>query len=242
MTRFKLMSKVVAAVTGVVAAIALLATAFAQPAAPPHYYYGTDGTPGDTIGLWEPHGDHNDQVGEATVDAAGGWSIQADVDPDEAIFSVNGEVATADLTPAGEGATQVSNLVVPEPEPEAVDCPDEGAMSEDSMGEDSMGEDSMGEDSMGEDSMGEDSMDAMAEDCPEDAMGEDSMGEDSMGEDEESMLDEDTMGDEDHAYPETGSGGLADNGGVSAGLIGLLIAIGAVAITGLGLRRVRNRA
>lgn len=236
MTRFKLMSKVVAAVTGVVAAIALLATAFAQPAAPPHYYYGTDGTPGDTIGLWDADG----MVDDATVDANGGWSIQADVDPDDAVFSLNGEVANADKTPAGEGATQVSNLVVPEPEPEAVDCPDEGAMSEDSMGEDSMGEDSMGEDSMGEDSMGE----GMAEDCPEDAMGEDAMGEDSMGEDSmgEDGMDEDASLDEDHAYPETGSGGLADNGGVSAGLIGLLIAIGAVAITGLGLRRVRNRA
>lgn len=190
MTRFKLMSKVVAVATGVVAAIALLATAFAQPSGPPHYYYGTDATPGDTIGLWDADG----MVDDATVDANGGWSIQADVDPDDAVFSVNGEVATADKASAGEGATVVSNLVV--------------AVAEES--EDSMGEDSMGEDSMGEDSMG----------------------------DEEQMLDDESA----HGYPETGSGGLADNGGISAGLLGLLIAIGAVAITGLGLRRVRNRA
>ena len=98
------------------------------------------------------------------------------------------------------------------------------AASEDSMGEDSMGEDSMGEDSMGEDSMGEDSM------------GEDSMGEDAMGDGEESMLNED------NDFPGTGSGGLAGNGGVSAGLIGLLIALAAVSVTGLGLRRMRNRA
>ena len=90
--------------------------------------------------------------------------------------------------------------------------------------EDAMGEDAMGEDAMGEDAMGED------------AMGEDAMGEDGMGEDELS-LDEDSNG-----FPDTGSGGLADNGGISAGLIGLLIAVGAVAVTGLGLRRVRNRA
>ena len=68
------------------------------------------------------------------------------------------------------------------------------------------------------------------------ASSEDGMGEDGMGEDEVLSLDEDG------GFPGTGSGGLADSGGVSAGLIGLLIAIGAVAITGLGLRRVRNRA
>ena len=83
-------------------------------------------------------------------------------------------------------------------------------------------------------------------------MGEDGemMGEDGemMGEDEDAMLDEDdsmteddSMG-EDVGMPSTGSGGLADSSGISAGLIGLLIALGAAAIAGLGLRRVRNRA
>ena len=55
------------------------------------------------------------------------------------------------------------------------------------------------------------------------------------------MEDGDTsMGDTE--YPGTGSGGLADGSGVSAGLIGLLIALSVAAIAGLGLRRVRNRA
>ncbi|MDE2639730.1 MAG: hypothetical protein OXI03_04010 [Chloroflexota bacterium] len=44
------------------------------------------------------------------------------------------------------------------------------------------------------------------------------------------------------AMPNTGSGGLADAGGPSAGLVGLAIALGAAAVAGLGLRRVRNRA
>ena len=43
-------------------------------------------------------------------------------------------------------------------------------------------------------------------------------------------------------YPGTGSGGLADGSGVSAVLIGLLIALSIAAVAGLGLRRVRNRA
>ena len=55
------------------------------------------------------------------------------------------------------------------------------------------------------------------------------------------MDDGDThMGDTE--YPGTGSGGLADGSGVSAGLIGLLIALSVAAVAGLGLRRVRNRA
>ena len=46
----------------------------------------------------------------------------------------------------------------------------------------------------------------------------------------------------DTEFPDTGSGGLADGSGVSAGLIGLLIALSVAAAAGLGLRRVRNRA
>ena len=58
---------------------------------------------------------------------------------------------------------------------------------------------------------------------------------------ETDMEDGDThMGDTE--YPGTGSGGLADGSGVSAGLIGLLIALSVAAVAGLGLRRVRNRA
>ena len=56
------------------------------------------------------------------------------------------------------------------------------------------------------------------------------------------MLDEDDSMSEDVGMPATGSGGLADSSGISAGLIGLLIALGAAAIAGLGYRRVRNRA
>lgn len=152
----------------------------------------------------------------ATADADGEWSIESTAavkaEVDENSFTLNGAAATASFVALGESGTQVTLTA-----------------SEDAMGEDAMGEDGMGEDAMGEDSMGEDSM-------GEDAMGEDSMGEDAMGDGEESMLDEDG------GFPGTGSGGLADNGGVSAGLIGLLIALGAAAIAGLGLRRVRNHA
>ena len=89
------------------------------------------------------------------------------------------------------------------------------------------------------------------------AMEEDSMEEgDSMedgdstgdleGEEGDSMddgsMEDDSMDHGDTEYPGTGSGGLADGSGVSAGLIGLLIALSVAAVAGLGLRRVRNRA
>ena len=94
----------------------------------------------------------------------------------------------------------------------------------------------MEDDSMEDDSMMEDDEDSMMED--DDSMMED---DDSMMEDDDSMMEDD---DEMLATgpPSTGTGGLADNGGISAGLIGLLIALGAAAVAGIGVRRVRNRA
>ena len=83
----------------------------------------------------------------------------------------------------------------------------------------------------------------------DDEMHDDEMHDDEDGMMEDDHMDEDSMEDdtmsedgEDVGMPTTGSGGLADSGGVSAGLIGLLIALGAAAVAGIGLRRVRNRA
>ncbi|MYD73300.1 MAG: hypothetical protein F4Y11_03330 [Chloroflexi bacterium] len=94
---------------------------------------------------------------------------------------------------------------------------------------------------MEDDSVMEDD-DSMMED--DDSMMED---DDYMKEDDDSIMEDETMMEEDDEKlatgpPSTGTGGLADNGGISAGLIGLLIALGAAAVAGIGVRRVRNRA
>ena len=84
---------------------------------------------------------------------------------------------------------------------------------------------------------------AMEEGAEGDELAGDEDGEmaDLDSDEEGHMEDGDTsMGDSE--YPGTGSGGLADGSGVSAGLIGLLIALSVAAVAGLGLRRVRNRA
>ena len=95
--------------------------------------------------------------------------------------------------------------------------------------------------------------DSMMDEGDDGEMSEDDetmMEEDGEMSDDDSMMDEDSMDEDDHmddsmadnGYPATGSGGLAADGGVSAGLVGLLIALGAAAIAGVGVHRVRNRA
>ena len=84
---------------------------------------------------------------------------------------------------------------------------------------------------------------AMEEGAEGDELAGDEDGEmaDLDSDEEGHMEDGDTsMGDTE--YPGTGSGGLADGSGVSAGLLGLLIALSVAAVAGLGLRRVLNRA
>ena len=94
--------------------------------------------------------------------------------------------------------------------------------------------------------------DSMMDEGEDGEMSEDEtmMEEDGEMSDDDSMMDEDSMDEDGHmddsmadtGYPATGSGGLASDSGVSAGLVGLLIALGAAAIAGIGVRRVRNRA
>ncbi len=94
--------------------------------------------------------------------------------------------------------------------------------------------------------------DSMMDEGDDGEMSEDDetmMEDDGEMSDDDSMMDEDSMDDghmedsmADNGYPATGSGGLAADSGVSAGLVGLLIALGAAAIAGVGVRRVRNRA
>ena len=247
MMRTKLTTRLAAlALAAVVAIAALGATALSQDP-PPFRYYGEgtsadDTAAGDTVTAVDADGA---ELGSATVASDGTWYI--DVARDDAAgvsFQINGMDADEDITSTGAGQASVVLTKLPppppepEPEPEPV-CPDDGMMSDDSLegDDDSM----MEEDSMeSDDSMMSDDDDAMMSDddamldCPEEGDEDDGMMDDATG-------DDDAMLDEDVGMPATGTGGLAD-GGISAGLIGLLIALGAATIAGLGIRRVRNRA
>ncbi len=194
MQRFGMMSRLAALALGLVIAAATLVSVSAQ-GAPPHNFYGIDGTPGDTVGLVDAMGE---EIGSDTVDDNGEWNIIAAVDPDSVSFTLNGKSADAEENSTGETQTQVSVTAM--------------AMEEPAMEE--------GEEGDLEDGDG----DLVDLDGDEPAMED---GDGHMGDTE---------------YPGTGSGGLADGSGVSAGLIGLLIALSVAAVAGLGLRRVRNRA
>ena len=217
MQRFGMMTRLVAVALGVVIAIGALASASAQDA-PQHRLYGTGGTAEDTITAHDAEGA---ELGSATVAADGSWYIDVD---DEAVasvaFQVNGEHAVAEVTNAGASQSAVVLTVV--------------VMEDESMPvDDTTAEDVTAEDVTEEDTMEEDTME-------EDVMEEDAMEEDALDTEGDSMVDDPDQLATD--YSTTGTGGLVDNSGVSAGLIGLLIALGVAAAAGLGLRRVRNRA
>ena len=151
-------------------------------------------------------------IASATVDENGSWYI--DVDRDEAEDVVFSiNGAVADSEVTSQGAGQDAVTLT------AMAMEDDSMMDEGEDGEMSEDDETMMEDD-GEMSDDDSMMD-------EDSMDEDGHMEDSMA---------------DTGYPATGSGGLASDSGVSAGLVGLLIALGAAAIAGIGVRRVRHRA
>ena len=239
MQRFGMMTRLIAVALGVVIAIGALASASAQDA-PQHRLYGSGATAEDTITARDAEGA---EIGSATVAADGSWYIDVDEeDVDGVVFYVNGVHADAEVVYSDTSQSSiVLTVVVMEDESMPVDdTTEEDVTEEDVLEEDVMEEDVMEEDVMEEDVMEEDVM-------QEDVMEEDVMQEDVIEENGDDSLDiegDSTMDDPDQLatdYSTTGTGGLADNSGVSAGLIGLLIALGVAAAAGLGLRRVRNR-
>ena len=193
MKQHRLMSRIVGLALGLALAVGALAATSAQQE-PPHRFYGTGATAGDTIGVVD---DMGNELGSATVAENGSWYIDVDRDDAQGVsFTLNGKSADAEVTPRGDGQSAVAVTAMEEP---AMEDGEEGDL-EDGDG------------------------DLVDLDGDEPAMED---GDGHMGDTE---------------YPGTGSGGLADGSGVSAGLIGLLIALSVAAVAGLGLRRVRNRA
>ena len=200
MQRFGMLTRVIGVALGVVIAIAAVASASAQQE-PPHRFYGTGATAGDTIGVVDSMGE---ELGSTTVAEDGTWYIDVDRDSVDGVsFTLNGKSADAEVTPAGSGqsAVSVTAMAMEEPAMEEGEEGEEGELAGDGDDADLSG--------------GDDDLPAMAGD-------------------------ENKMSDTE--FPDTGSGGFADGSGVSAGLIGLLIALSVAAVAGLGLRRVRNRA
>ena len=258
----KVWTRLAAVALGAAIAVAALTAASAQQE-PPFRFYGY-GNAGDEVGVTGGDG----VALSATAGEDGGWYIDvASGAQDGAEWTLNGERANATLTNASSSQAQVT--LEPAPVAHEDGMLDEG-MEDDGMMED---DDSMMEDGgMLEDESGDDTPPVMEEDDSmmeeDDSMMEDddSMMEDDdgmmddgmMDEDDGMMHDDDGMMDDGHddgmmdgdegedvGMPATGTGGIAEGSGLSAGLIGLLVALGAAAIAGIGFRRfqrVRNRA
>lgn len=181
---------------------------------------------------------------------------------------------THESSVGGQSNVSLAVTTPPPPPPPEPECPEEGMMDDGMMGDDesmmgddesmmgddeeSMMDEGAGEDSMAGDdeSMMDDSLEGdsgmMADDCPEpmdDMDGEDAMDGDGMDDGMENGMEDDGAMD----YEDTsgvnglgtgGSGGLAHEGGLSAGLTALIVILTVTALGGAGLTaiRLRNRA
>ncbi len=204
---------------GVLGLSLLLATAGAQQD-PPFKYYGSDVEAGAEVAVWSAE----EQLASATADADGVWYVEVAqaVADDDLAFSVNGVVANHVVGTSSSSQASVA-LTLPE-EPAADDAASDAAADGDAADGDD-----------GDSMMSDGGADADSGDA------DDGDG-DSMMSDGDAPSDDGDATAASGTFPATGTGGLASDSGLSAGLLGLLIAVSVVAVAGLGYRRMRSRA
>ena len=219
---------IVVAALAVVALALWSASASAQPQ-PPFLLYG-EGEPGDIVTVSDSDGQ---ELGMAVVMPDNSWHVNVVCDGDKVqtlSFQVNGAAADAEIDQTGADQAEVA-LVAAAGSATGSDA----ETSDDEMTDDEMTDDEMTD---GDDP----SMDA----DDDSMMGED----DSMMGDDDSMIDDEQMDDGamfDQAtgdtYPDSGSGGLTKSGPSREALVGtiaVLVAVGVLAVAGLGVRRARR--
>ena len=236
--------RLMAVVGAMLAALLISAVALAQT--PPHTFYGfsgdttVDGEAAD--GAMVVASADGEEVGSATLDASGEWSIDVEGGTMGVSFSVNGMAIDGSYDAAAGGSTNVTLAVsTPAEEPEGDLEGDDDAMTgdDDAMtgDDDAMtgDDDAMtgDDDAMtGDDDAMTGDDDAMTGD--DDAMtgDEDAMDgdDDAMDDGEAAMDDGEAAMDDDTKMPSTGTGGLADSSGSNSWAFGLA---GALALTAL---------
>ena len=155
------------------------------------------------------------------------------MDDGEESMMDEGEMSEDSMMDDGEESMMGDGMAEDCPPVEMDDCPDESMMDDGHMADDSLeGEDSMMDE--GEDSMMGDDDSAMAEDCPE----EGETMEPGEGEMEEPEAE---AGDGEVTVPTGGSGGLAHEGGLSAGLVAVIAILSIAAVGGAGFTAIRLR-
>ncbi|MYA02114.1 MAG: hypothetical protein F4Y35_10050 [Chloroflexi bacterium] len=221
LTNRRTLQLVVLAALALGAVLLWSAQASAQPAKPPFLLYGT-GTAGDTISVYDEMGE---ELAATQVDADGNWHMSVNCASEKLptlSFQLNGAPATPTINQTGADQAEITLTLSGDAMPDEAmpDDSDTGMVDEgDEMMEDDMTED-------GDEMMEDDDSSMMQED-------DDEMMDDEMSDDE--MMD--------NGYPESGTGGLADQSGPStAALIGT-VAILLTLLSALTIHRLRsNRA
>ncbi len=236
---------IVVAALAVVALALWSASASAQPQ-PPFLLYG-EGEPGDIVTVSDSDGQ---ELGMAVVMPDNSWHVNVLCDGDKVqtlSFQVNGAAADAEIDQTGADQAEVALVAAAGSATESATgsaTESDGETSDDEMTDDEMtDEDDPSMDADDDSMMGED--DSMMGD-DDSMMGED----DSMMGDDDSMIDDEQMDDgamSDQAtadtYPDSGSGGLTKSGPSREALVGtiaVLVAVGVLAVAGLGVRRARR--
>lgn len=227
LTNRRTLKLVVLAALALGAVLLWSAQASAQPTTPPFALYG-NGEPGDTITVFDEMGV---ELESTQVMSDGTWFMNVNCASEKLptlSFQINGMPATVEAIPFG--ASQAEIILT---------------LSGDAMPDEAMPDDSTSDEAMPDDAMADDD-EMMEDDMTED--GDEMMEDDDssmMQEDDDEMMDDETSDDEmmDNGYPESGTGGLADQSGPStAALIGT-VAILLTLLSALTIHRLRsNRA
>ena len=221
LTKRRTLKLVVLAALALGAVLLWSAQASAQPSTPPYALFG-NGEPGDTITVFDEMGV---ELESTQVMSDGTWFMDVNCASEKLptlSFQINGMPATVEAIPFGASQAEIILTLSGDAMPDEAmpDDSDTGMVDEgDEMMEDDMTEDG--------DEMMEDDDSSM------------------MQEDDDEMMDDEISDDEmmDNGYPESGTGGLADQSGPStAALIGT-VAILLTLLSALTIHRLRsNRA
>ena len=198
-------------VLGLAAIVALLVWASASAQPETPYQVYGYNEPGDEIAIYDADGN---EKGTATADSEGAWFTQIECSEDTVhllSFTVNGVAATAEVKRINSTLAEVTLTAAADEDTAMPEKGDEAQVSEDELTEE-------GDELTEETEELEEAGDGMAE--PEDSS------------DDAAATD---------AYPDSGSGGLADEGPSTSALIGTLVVL-SVLVAGAGVWGLRRRA
>ena len=232
---------IVVAALAVVALLVWSASTSAQQQ-PPFLLYG-EGEPGDIVTVTDADGQ---ELGMAVVMPNRTWHVSVVCDGDKVqtlSFQVNGAPAEAEIDQTGADQAEIALVAAAaESAEESAGSAEEPAESVSEAAVDEL-EESGDMFEEGETDIEVTDSESAADESADELMMDDSAADESMA--DESMADESAAVESGsgEVYPESGSGGLAEHGPSKEALVGtiaVLVAVGVIAVAGVGVRRARR--